>query len=66
MSKPACIRCGRKSSVVAAGGGLFKCTKCGALFDDEPDEGGDYSDRNPALRMERADRARERRQPRRA
>jgi ribosomal protein L37AE/L43A len=54
---PACPGCGRRKSVVRAGD-LFKCTKCGALFDDDPDEGGDYSDRNPAARIDRMERRR--------
>ena len=62
---PACIKCNRRKSVQAVGE-FFKCSACGALFDSEPDEGSDYSDRNPAARLEREDRARERRaQPRR-
>lgn len=65
MVKPKCIGCGRRKSVQPVGE-FFKCSACGALFDADPDEGGDYSDRNPAARLDREDRARERRaQPRR-
>lgn len=37
--QPKCIQCGRRKSVRPAGNDLFKCTKCGALFDNEPEEG---------------------------
>jgi len=48
-----CPLCGRKGKPVA--GGLLQCPQ-GHFFDDEPNEGGDYSDRNPAARLERNDR----------
>jgi len=32
------------------------CPWCKRLFDDSPDEGGDFSDRNPAVRLEREER----------
>ena len=64
-SKPKCPRCGRRKSVRPVGD-LLHCGKCSIHFDDDPDEGGSYSDRNPAARMERAERSRQRRtQPRR-
>lgn len=56
-TKPKCPQCGRIKAVVQAGE-FFHCNKCGATFDNEPDEGGDYSDRNPAARLERAERKR--------
>lgn len=31
------------------------------MFDDEPDEGSDYDDRNPARRLEREERMKENR-----
>ena len=34
----------------------YWCAHCQRLFDAEPDEGGDYSARNPAARMEREER----------
>jgi hypothetical protein len=65
MVSPKCIGCGRRKSVQAVGE-FFKCSACGALFDSDPSEGGSHSDRNPAARLEREDRAREQRaQPRR-
>lgn len=37
-----------------------KCTRCGAMFDPTPEPGdGDYSDINPAARLEREERRRE-------
>jgi hypothetical protein len=46
---------------VESAGDLYHCRGCGAIFDDEPDEGGDWSDGNPAARLEREERRRERR-----
>lgn len=48
-----CPVCGRKGKPIA--GGLFQCDR-GHHFDDDPDEGGSYSDRNPAARIERDER----------
>lgn len=65
MTQPKCIGCGRRKAVQRVGDYL-KCSACGALFDEEPDEGDDYSDRNPAARLEREERTRQRKaQPRR-
>lgn len=56
MSKPVrCPRCNRKS---APAGRLWRCESCRMLHDDEPDEGGTYSDRDPSARMEREERLR--------
>ena len=55
--KPKCPRCGRVKAVQKAGG-FFHCNGCGATFDDDPNEGGDWSDRNPAARLERQERRR--------
>lgn len=51
---PRCPRCDGKG--IPTPGGLFKCSKCGGFYDDDPDEGGTHSDRNPAARLERAER----------
>lgn len=51
-----CPRCGRKSKPLP--GGLYQCVLHG-LHDADPDEGGSYSDRNVAARLEREDRRRE-------
>jgi hypothetical protein len=35
------------------------------MFDDSPDEGGDYSDRDPSARLEREERQRQQKQRKR-
>lgn len=50
-ARPACIKCGRKRDVGEAGNRRWYCHKCNVLFDDEPEEGGDYY-RDPSRRME--------------
>jgi len=57
---PCCPWCGRRKSVSQAGEGQYWCSHCKRLFDDDPDEGGDYSDRNPAARLEREEWLRQR------
>jgi len=37
---------------------IYWCNHCRCQFDDDPDEGGDYSDRNPSARIERQERRR--------
>lgn len=61
---PSCIQCGRRKAIVKLPSDQFKCTSCGCLFDANPDEGGTYSDRNPAARLEREDRRRDRQRDR--
>lgn len=59
---PACSVCRTAKHVVAQGSVeiTYVCTRCGGLFDDTPNEGGDvFSD--PSKRMERAEARRERR-----
>ena len=53
MTQPKCPRCGRIKAVRPEGDN-YRCTVCRALFD--PSDDGDYSDRNPAARMEREER----------
>jgi len=55
--KPVCPRC-RTNKQIVPQGDLYVCRRCGALLDDDPDEGGDYSDRSPAARLEREERRR--------
>lgn len=56
---PPCPRCNSAKQVVSlAGGEAYRCAKCGGIFDDDPDEGGDYSDRDPGARLDRAERRR--------
>ena len=35
---------------------IYWCEHCRCQFDDAPDEGSDYDDRNPARRLEREER----------
>lgn len=60
MSKiiPPCPRCGtnKQARPVGVVGDLFRCGKCGGVYDRFPDEGGDYSDHNPTARLERLER----------
>lgn len=55
---PKCIVCGRRKSVQRIAD-TFKCTACGAMFDGDPDEGGDYHS-DPARRLERREERRQR------
>lgn len=47
---PRCPRCDGKG--IPTPGGLFKCSKCGGLYDDDFSEGGDYYD-DPTKRIEK-------------
>lgn len=62
---PPCPRCGTNRHANAMADRQFYCSKCKGLYDDQPDEGGTHSDFNPAVRIEREERARERRQQQR-
>lgn len=56
---PKCPRCKTARHVVKLG--LYLCQNCNGTFDEtDPDEGGDFDDRNPAARMEREERNRRR------
>jgi len=50
-----CPFCGDRRIITYAGG-LYRCHKCDRLFDNDPDEGGDYSSHNPGVRIEREER----------
>lgn len=52
-SKVQCPKCGRTCD---RGLSLHYCGYCRMQFDDDPDEGGTYHDRNPAARLEREER----------
>lgn len=56
---PRCPRCDGKGEAVP--GGLYRCSRCKGCYDDDPEEGGDYSDRNAGVRIEREERRQERR-----
>lgn len=62
--KPSCPICRSPKNVKQQGKtDLWVCTACGALLDTRDDDGssGDYSSRDPAARMMREERERERR-----
>lgn len=59
-------RCPACKGALKPAGAMLRCAKCGGFYDDSPEEGGDYSDHNPAARLEREERERERRQMARA
>jgi len=63
-TKPKCPGCGRVNRVKSIGGGQYRCEACGAYFDNDPDEGSDYSDFNAAARLEREDWARDKKRDR--
>ncbi len=66
MNMPACPRCRTSKEVGHQGeGNLYVCHRCKGLFDNDPNEGGDHSDFNPAIRLEREDRRREHQRQRR-
>lgn len=55
--KKRCPKPGCKGHGIPQGtSGFYGCSKCGGLFDDEPNEGGDYSDRDPSARLQRQER----------
>jgi len=60
-SFPPCPRCRTGKHAVPHGQREFFCNRCKGLYDDDPDEGGTYSDFNAAVRIEREERAAERR-----
>ena len=64
-AKVGCPRCGRKQQRQASADALYWCSICRGYYDAQPDEGGDYSDRNPAARIEREERQRSARAGRR-
>jgi len=52
---PACPRCGprKRNLVIESGHRLWYCHGCHMQFDDDPEEGGDFDDRDPSRRLER-------------
>lgn len=50
--EPRCPGCGRIKAVQRMGD-QFRCSACGALFDDDPDEGGTFDDQDPSRRIVR-------------
>lgn len=52
---PPCPVCRTNRHINAHGRDEFFCGKCKGLFDSAPDEGGSYSDRDPAWRITRSE-----------
>jgi hypothetical protein len=50
MSKPRCPKCNRKG---VPAGSLYRCPAGCGFFDNNPDEGGSFDDRDPSRRLER-------------
>lgn len=63
MSKPKCPSCGSPKAI-PFGHRTFRCGNCDGLYDDDPTEGGDHSDRNPGARIERQEREQQKRRER--
>lgn len=61
--KVACPKCGR-TQPKRTSDSLYWCENCRAMHDDSPEEGGDYSDRDPSARIEREERLKQQRQQR--
>jgi len=57
---PRCIRCGSNAAVYHDGDRNYFCRTCKICFDDDPEEGGDYSMYDPAWRLQREENRRER------
>lgn len=57
---PSCPKCKRRKDVSEAGDRMFYCHDCKMQFDDQPNEGGDHDDKNPARRLEREEEQRQR------
>ena len=49
---PDCPSCGDNRAVYAEPTGYY-CRTCQVVFDDDPNEGGDYSSHDPSWRMQR-------------
>ena len=63
MGKESKVRCPKCNRPQPAKGpdAIYYCPTCRMQFDNDPNEGGDFSDRNAAIRLERQERAREKR-----
>lgn len=56
-----CPRCNRPHPKRGGHDTIYGCEHCRAMFDDTPDEGGDYDNRNPAARIVREEQWKENR-----
>lgn len=50
---PPCPKCNGSSEVFAD---IYRCKSCGGFHDGKPEDGGDYSDRDPSARLQREER----------
>lgn len=55
-----CPKCGRPNRA-GLGDDRYWCVWCRVIYDNDPDDGGDYSDRDPAARMIREEERKSRR-----
>ncbi len=55
-----CPQCRRKYDYREGNSEVYHCGHCDVDFDNEPDEGGDYSMHNPAARLEHEERRQQR------
>ena len=60
MTLPPCPCCKTNRHASTHGQSQYYCSRCGGLYDNDPDEGGDHSTFNPAARLEREERRKER------
>ena len=51
----ACPRCNRMQKA-RTHDSIYWCSHCQCQFDNDPDEGGDFSSRDPSWRLEREER----------
>ena len=53
--------CCNSPGIAQGTSGFYACKRCGGLFDDDPEEGGDYHSRDVSRRIERNERKKTRR-----
>jgi hypothetical protein len=54
-----CPSCRRKQAAKPGNDAMYRCTWCQACFDNDPNEGGDFEDENPAARLVREEQRRQ-------
>ncbi|WP_145307446.1 hypothetical protein [Gimesia fumaroli] len=59
-----CIKCGRVKTVKQISQREYRCSHCGTIFDDDPDEGGTHG-HTPDYRIMKQEERRQRRLGRR-
>lgn len=60
-----CPKCGRPQPKTLSADGIYWCSHCKMQYDDNPDEGGDYSNFDPSARLMREERQQAQKQQRR-